>query len=51
MKMVELNEELFIKLTDEVNWYRTYGEFINTNYPHVDGEACAYADEIEMKQE
>jgi hypothetical protein len=39
------------KLQDEVSWYRTYGEFINTNHPHVDGEACAYADEVEMKQE
>ena len=32
------------KLKSELEWYRTYGEFINNNFPKVDAEACSFAD-------
>ena len=41
-KVMELKE--FEKIKSELEWYRTYGQFINANYSSVDAEACAYAD-------
>ena len=38
------DKELIEMLKSEIEWYRTYGEFINVNYPNVDAEASAYAD-------
>lgn len=39
-------------LLNEVLWYRTYGEYINKNFPNVDAEACAFADgDIEQFEE
>ena len=38
------DKELIKMLKSEINWYRTYGEFINVNYSTVDAEASAYAD-------
>lgn len=32
------------KLEEEIEWYRSYGSFINQNFPNVDAEACGYAD-------
>ena len=32
------------KLKSEIEWYRAYGAFINTNYSSIDAEACSYAD-------
>jgi|TARA_R100000482_G_scaffold124933_1_gene80033 hypothetical protein len=32
------------KLKSELEWYRTYGEYINRNFPKVDSEACSFAD-------
>ena len=32
------------KLKSELDWYRTYGEFVNANYSSIDAEASAYAD-------
>ena len=38
----------FRKIKDEVNWYRTYGEYLNTYHARIDAEACDYADQIGM---
>jgi len=38
------NNTIIMKLQSEVEWYRTYGQFINANYSSIDAEACAYAD-------
>ena len=38
------DKELIKELKSELEWYRTYGEFINVNYPNADAEASAYAD-------
>ena len=38
------DKELIEMLKSELEWYRTYGEFININYSTVDAEASAYAD-------
>ena len=35
------------RLKSELEWYRTYGSYIGKNYPNVDADACAYADELE----
>ena len=32
------------KLQSELEWFRTYGQFISNNYPNIDAEACSYAD-------
>ena len=39
-----INKVMEKKLINELEWYRTYGSYINTNYPNIDAEACAYAD-------
>ena len=41
----EENKKSFInKLKEELEWYRSYGSFINHHFPNVDAEACGYAD-------
>ena len=32
------------KLKSKLEWHKTYGEYINKNFPKVDGEACSFAD-------
>tara|TARA_R100001463_G_scaffold76672_10_gene130875 strand:+ start:4103 stop:4294 length:192 start_codon:yes stop_codon:yes gene_type:complete len=32
------------KLKEELEWWRTYGEYVNANYSGVCAEASAYAD-------
>lgn len=41
--LVNLQEKVK-KQQSELDWYRTYGQFINTNYSSIDAEACSYAD-------
>jgi hypothetical protein len=38
------NSKEIEKLRSEVNWYRSYGEFINENYINIDAQASSYAD-------
>jgi hypothetical protein len=33
-----------VKITEELNWYRKYGNYIGKVYSNVDAEACGYAD-------
>jgi hypothetical protein len=30
--------------SNELEWFRVYGEYISENYPHVNNEACEYVD-------
>ena len=32
------------RLQDELNWWRTYGEYVSKVHNNVDAEACGYAD-------
>ena len=32
------------KLKSELEWYRSYGAFVNCYHNNVDAEACDYAD-------
>lgn len=32
------------QLQDELNWWRTYGEYVSKVHINVDAEACGYAD-------
>lgn len=32
------------RLQDELNWWRTYGEYVSKVHNKVDAEACGYAD-------
>ena len=32
------------KLQNELNWWRTYGEYVSKVHTNVDAEACGYAD-------
>ena len=43
-KLITKERTQIQKLTDELNWFRCYGEYIGTNYSSIDGEACSYAD-------
>ena len=38
-----MKQELKI-LKEELEWWRTYGEYVNANYSGVCAEASAYAD-------
>tara|TARA_R110002020_G_scaffold208419_2_gene414150 strand:- start:394 stop:633 length:240 start_codon:yes stop_codon:yes gene_type:complete len=39
------NRRSFInKLQEEIEWYRTYGEYVNSHFPNVDADASSYAD-------
>ena len=38
------DKELIKMLKDEIEWFRSYGEFVSVNYSSVDAEACSYAD-------
>jgi|TARA_R100000084_G_C4558502_1_gene103432 hypothetical protein len=40
----EPNEDELEKIKSELDWYRTYGSYINNQFPNVDAEASAYAD-------
>tara|TARA_R100001443_G_scaffold114822_1_gene131390 strand:- start:711 stop:845 length:135 start_codon:yes stop_codon:yes gene_type:complete len=31
-------------LVVELEWYRTYSNYIGVYYPNIDAEACSYAD-------
>ena len=33
-----------VKITEELNWYRKYSNYIGKVYSNVDAEACGYAD-------
>jgi hypothetical protein len=39
------------KLSEEVNWYRVYGNYIGKVYSNIDAEACGYADGDEEYEE
>ena len=43
-KLITKERTQIQKLTDELNWFRCYGEYVGTNYSSIDGEACSYAD-------
>jgi hypothetical protein len=32
------------QLQDELNWWRTYGEYVSKVHTNIDAEACGYAD-------
>lgn len=32
------------QLQNELNWWRTYGEYVSKVHNNVDAEACGYAD-------
>ena len=32
------------QLQNELNWWRTYGEYVSKVHTNVDAEACGYAD-------
>ncbi len=36
--------DMITDLNEELQWWRTYGEFVNANYSGVCAEASAYAD-------
>lgn len=39
------------QLQNELNWWRTYGEYVSKVHNNVDAEACGYADgDIEYKE-
>jgi hypothetical protein len=40
-----------LKLEQELDWWRTYGEYVSSVHNNVDAEACAYADGDEEYQE
>tara|TARA_Y100000401_G_C8165763_1_gene146629 strand:+ start:190 stop:492 length:303 start_codon:yes stop_codon:yes gene_type:complete len=42
--LMGIKRDKYEKAQNELEWYRMYGDFINENYPNVDGEACSYAD-------
>ena len=39
------------KITNELNWFRVYGNYIGKVYSNVDAEACGYADGDEEYEE
>mgnify|MGYP003679098559 FL=1 len=39
-----------LKLEQELDWWRTYGEYVSSVHNNVDAEACAYADGDEEYQ-
>ena len=39
------------KLSEEVNWYRVYGNYIGKVYSNIDAEASGYADGDEEYEE
>ncbi len=39
------------KITEELNWFRVYGNYIGKVYSNVDAEACGYADGDEEYEE
>ena len=39
------------KLSEEVNWHRVYGSYINKVYSNINTEACGYADGDEEYKE
>jgi hypothetical protein len=39
------------KITDKLNWFRVYGNYIGEVYSNVDAEACGYADGDEEYEE
>ena len=41
--LVNLQEQLR-KQKSELDWWRTYGEFVSANFSNVDASACSYAD-------
>tara|TARA_B100001057_G_C22365900_1_gene762664 strand:- start:40 stop:201 length:162 start_codon:yes stop_codon:yes gene_type:complete len=41
--LVNLQEKLR-KQKSELDWWRTYGEFVSANFNNVDASACSYAD-------
>lgn len=43
MSIKELREKMN-QLQSEVDWWRTYGEYVSRVYNNIDAEACGYAD-------
>jgi hypothetical protein len=39
------------KITEELNWFRVYGNYIGKVYNNVDAEACGFADGDEEYKE
>ena len=48
--LVNLQEQLR-KQKSELDWWRTYGEFVSTNFNNVDASACAGALQISDGEE
>ena len=41
----DLSEPIFLpSLKEELDWWRSYGEYVSKSYRSVDAEACGYAD-------
>ena len=49
-RLKETNE-VMEQLIKEVEWWRTYGEYVSTVNRNVDAEACGYADGDEEYEE
>jgi len=43
MSIKELRQKMSM-LENEVDWWRTYGEYVSRVYNNIDAEACGYAD-------
>ena len=41
--LINLQEKLR-KQKSELDWWRTYGEFVSNHFTNVDASACSYAD-------
>ena len=41
--ILEMTNEIH-KFKSELDWWRTYGEFVSANFSNVDASACSYAD-------
>jgi|LULM01.1.fsa_nt_gb 3-keto-L-gulonate-6-phosphate decarboxylase len=44
-KMMQIEYYLKQDKDKELEWYRSYGSYINTYHNKVDAEACEYADQ------
>ena len=49
MYITEEQKELIkyvLKLETDLNWYKRYGSYINSNHSTIDAEAAEYADGV-----
>ncbi len=44
IKILEEVHSLYIQLKKELDWWRTYGEYVAKVHNNVDAEACGFAD-------